>query len=1113
MEVCDAVAVRLLGRPAVEFDGRWVEPPPGRFSALLYYLAFHGSWIARSDLVYLFWPDTAESPARTTLRGVLHRMAQEPYTHGLERERTRVRWLVCTDVQAFHRSLDTSRWREAWAMGRRTLLSGFTLPRAPEFEAWLTSERSDVWAAARRAGLEAVRAREAEGDRAGAAEVAAELHRADPLDEAVTRVYLAALAGAGERAAALEAYASFQRLLADELDGTPDDQTVRLVEAIRSSSLAHAPPLDRVTVADRASVPRIGGAIPHQPTRFIGRAREVEALASSLLDDACRLLTIVGPGGVGKTRLAIEVASGVAPRFRQGVRFVDLAPIRDGRAAIAAVAAAVGVPASPDVDGVGAIAEHLRVAHVLLVLDNMEHLVEAARPLVMELVARAPRVTMLMTSRARLAYHGERVFDLAGLPVEDASAGTRSDATTLFVRAARRLRPDLAFTDDDLDRVASVCRLVDGSPLALELAATWLRVLSVREIEAELASGHRLLDGSDSVDEQRHGSMRSVFDHSFRLLRPQERQGLRALAVFQGGWTWQAATAVADVPLGVQLALRDASLVGRDASSRFGWHPLIGRYAGERADEDPAARAAIEARHARYFLALLAQRQGTWTSHEGAVSLAEVEAETANLEAACRWAIAHGDTVRLTEAMHGFRWLIVASARVGRYVQLVRACAERADPGSVLHARALVCLGAAATWRGVGVVDDALVASLREAIVVLERHDAVDDVALAHRFLGMALVQLERVGEARASWQRARLLHEALGEAEGVAMMRNNLADTAPTVEEAVAGLRGAIAYGLEHGALFPAALSSNGLGDTLLQRYGPSPEVVAAFERSIDLASRTGSRHVEQRGRRELAMALSASGDLVAAGAAIEAALARCEVAGSDHPVHDVLAARAVQAWVAWLAADPHLAWRSARAVIELARELAPVTRAPPATSMELAHVVQARLALDRNDTITGEAALAQARGWRQRLEPRARNWHDSMSDEPDAWTRVRLLAVACDLALASARVLDAQDAAVQALVIASRSEQAPVGALALAMAANVLTERGASDLARATRSFVTRFPGTPLEALRIGERPTAEHSGPASVSDTAFTDDGASDQRTLAAAIDDVLTQLQTR
>jgi predicted ATPase/DNA-binding SARP family transcriptional activator len=1111
MDAREVVTVRLLGPPAVQCDGRWVELPQGRAAALLYYLAFHGSWIARSDLVYLFWPDTAEAPARTTLRGVLHRMAQEPYARGLERERTRVRWSVRTDVQAFQRSLEAGRWDEAWARGRHTLLSGFALARAPEFEAWLTSERTEVWIAARRAGLAAVHAREAEGDRAGAVEVAAELHRADPLDEAVTRVHLAALARAGERAAALSAYEAFGQRLADELDGAPDDQTVHLADAIRTGSLAAHPILDHVAVRQREPPAGFAGSIPHPPTGFVGRAREVEALTASLLDDACRLLTIVGPGGIGKTRLAIEVASRMAPLLRYGTRYVDLAPIRDGPAAIAAVAAAVGVAASPDADGVRAIAEHLRVAQVLLVLDNVEHLVEAARPMIMELVARVPRLTMLMTSRARLGYHGERVFDLTGLSFEDASDGTGSDATTLFVRAAQRLRPDLAFTGDDLELVTSIGRLAGGSPLGLELAATWLRVLSVREIEAELASGHRLLDGSTGADERRHGSMRSVFDHSFRLLRPEERQGLRALAVFHDGWTWQAATAVADVPLRVQLALCDASLVRRDASNRFGWHPLIGRYAGEQAGEDPAAREAIEARHARHFLALLGQRQGTWTRHEGAVGLAEVEAETANLEAASRWAIAHGDTVRLSEAMHGFHWLIVTSARVGRFVQLVRACVERAGPGSVLQARALVCLGAAATWRGVGLVDDALVAGLRDAIVVLERHDAIADVALAHRFLGMALGQLERVDEARASWHRARLLHEALGEAEGVAMMRNNLADAAPTVEEAVAGLRAAVAYGLEHGVLFPAALSSNGLGDTLFQRHGPSPEVVVAFEQAIDLASRTGSRQVEQRGRRDLAMALSAGGDLVAAKAAIEAALARCDVAGSDYAMHDALAAHAIQAWVAWLAADPLLACRSALAVIEPSGALASVMSAPPAASMELAHVVQTRLALERNDVVAAESALAQARSWRRRIEPRARNWHDSMSEEPDAWARVRLLAVDCDLALASARALDAQGAAVQALVIASRSEQAPVGALALAMAANVLAQRGASDLARATRSFVTRFPGTPFEALRIVELPTAERTRTASVSDATHPASDAVDPRMLAAAIDAVLTQLR--
>ncbi len=1109
----DAMRVRLLGRPAVLLDEGWVEPPPGRASGLLYYLAFAGGWVGRSDLVYLFWPDTSETEARGNLRALLYRLVQEPYARRLERERARVRWPVTTDVHAFQQALDAGSWRQAWELGRNELLSGFLLARAPEFEAWLESERAEVRVAARRAGLWAVDALEAKDDPVGAAVVAAALHRDDPLDEGATRRHLVALARAGERAAALEAFDGFRRLLADELGSKPEDETVRLVEAIRTGSVAHQLVRDHVALREREPVTGFVGSIPHQPTRFVGRDREVAALTRGILDDACRLLTIVGPGGVGKTRLAIEVASRVGQRFEQGARFVDLAEIRDRQAALAAVAAAVGAETHPDADGVRSIAERLRPARMLVVLDNMEQLVEAAGELVTALIARAPQVTILVTSRVRLGYPGERVVDLAGLAFKVTSDGRPSEAATLFIRAARRLRPDLGFSRDEVEAVTRICALVGGLPLGLELAATWLRVLNVAEIEGELASGLGLLDGSGSMSPNRHGSMRAVFDHSWSLLRSQEQQGLRALAVFHGGWTREAAAAVADVGMPVQLALLDASLIWRDASGRFGWHPLIGRYAGERADEHPAERDALVGRHARYYLQLLAVRQSAWIGHEGARRLAEVEAETVNLEAACRGAIARGDTGLLTEAIQGLRWLIIASARVGLFVQLVREVVARAERGSLLHGRALVCLGAAATWRGLGVVSEEVIANLREAIDVLQGHDAVEDAAHAHRFLGMAYLRLDRVDEARAIWQRARILHQVLGDTEGVTMMLNNLGDTAPTYEEAVAGLHDAIAYGLETGALFPAALASGGLGNTLFRRHGASPEVVAAFEQAVDLAARTGFRHVEQRARRLLTEVLAANGDLAAARATIELAVARCDISGGEQAVHDLLAAHAGQAWVAWLAGDHSLASQSAYAALEQASDLAAATAVSPPASMELACVVLGRVALEHGDTATAAVELARARQWRERIVPAPGTWHDAMCEEPEAWARTRLLAAECDLALATSRAGDAHEAAVEALRIALRSEQGPAGALALVIAAAVLVARGAVEVAREALSFVRRHPAAPFEALRMAERLAADWPGLVSSNAVESATDGASSQRSLVATIEYALVRLRPR
>jgi DNA-binding SARP family transcriptional activator len=1102
----DGITVQLLGRPFVVCDERHVEPAPGRAAALLYYLAFHGGWVARSDLVYLFWPDVPEAQARGNLRPLLWRLMKEPYARGLERQRAGVRWLVWTDVQAFGDALQAHRWRDAWELGRNELLSGFTVTAAPEFEAWLEGERAELRASVRRAGLHAVDALESAGDVVEAAAIATALHRDDPLDEAAARRCLLALARSGERTAALATFDAFRCLLAEELGAEPERETALLVEAIRSGSEALRPVTDRSEAVDVAPAARAAMLIPRQPTRFVGRDREVAELIERLLDDDCRSLTIVGPGGVGKTRLAIEVASRVAQHFTHGARFVDLAPIREAETALVTVAAAVGAEPRPGREAAGSIGAHLRDAVMLLVLDNVEQVAEVARELIAEVVIHAPGVRIVATSRMRLGHRGERVFDLTGLRCGAGKDGAPSEAVTLFVRAARRVRPDLALTSAELASVRRICGYVGGLPLAIELAATWLRVLSVSEIEEDLAAGAELLEATSGDAPRRHAGMRSVFDHSWSLLRPREQRGLRALAVFRGGWTRTAAAAVADVGMPVHLALRDASLIWRDATGRFGWHPLVEQFVGERAAEHPGERDTARDRHARHYLALLVEPRSAWWGVEGARRLAEVEAETANLEAACHRAIARRDLDLLGASLQGLRWLITASRRVGQFVPLVQEILTLAEPGSLLRGRALVCLGIASTWRGVGVMTEDVITSLEEAVDVLQACDATEDAALAYRHLGMALLRVGRVAEAREQWRRAQALHEALGDAEGVTMMLNNMGDTAPTFDEAVAGLRAAIAYGLETGSLFPAALASDGLGYTLFRRHGASSEAVAALEQAVDLAVRAGFPHVEQLGRRRLTEVLAASGELGAARTAIEQAVVRCDTAAGEPMVQDLLSARALQAWVAWLADDVSLAGQTALAALERRNDLLADARTPPPAGEALARLVIARLALERGDVVAAATELALARAARARIQPSPGNWHDAMAAESEALAWARLLAVEAQLALATGGVDEARVAAGEALRIAASSEQEPAGLVALAIAAGVVAACGDQEEARDLMAFVRRHRATPFEALRMLERLAVAPRARSTEAATPLEGNDVATQRSLWQVVEDI-------
>jgi predicted ATPase/DNA-binding SARP family transcriptional activator len=1111
MVAAEAVTVRLLGRPAVLHDGEWTEPTPGRMAALLYYLAFHGGWVGRSDLVYLFWPDAPEATARGNLRPLLSRLAREPYAHGLERERSRVRWLVRTDVQAYRELLHAQRWREAWELGRSELLTGFDLASAPEFGAWLEAERSELKQAARRAGGRAIDELQAAGDHGEAIVIAAQLHRGDPLDEAAARRHMLALTRAGDAPGAIAVFDGLRSLLAEEVGVDPTDETVRLAEALRTGTAVLVPPPDDARAAPPTPVASSAHTLPHQPTRFVGREREVAALIDTLEDEAGRLLTVVGPGGVGKTRLAIEVARRAGSRFEHGTRFVDLSATREPEALIAAVAGAVGAEPRPGRAAVGSITEHLRSSALLLVLDNMEQVIEEARELVARLVAQAPAVRILATSRVRLGYRGERVFDLAGLPYRAAPDGMEPEAVSLFIRALRRVRPGIVITRSDLERAHRICEIVGGLPLALELAAAWLRVLSLGEIEAELASGLELLEATPAGVPRRHAGMRPVFDHSWSLLRPRERKALRDLSVFHGGWTREAAAAVADAGLPVHLALRDASLIWRDAAGRFGWHPLVGKYARERATERPAELDAALDRHARYFLGILAEQRPAWWGDEGAQRLAEVEAEMANLEAACRQAIAGRRVRLLTEALHGLEWLISASRQVELYVQLVREIVALGEPGSMLRGRALTCLAAAATWRNHGTVSDGIVADLEEAIAILQEHDALMDAAWAHRFLGMSLVHLGRITEAREVWRRALELHRSLGDAEGVAMMLNNLGDTAPTFREAISNHRAAIAYGLDAGAAFPVALASDGLGHTLFRRHGALPDAIEALERAVALGARTGFHEVEQHDRRLLAQALAARGELASARACIESAIAACEATGDDRATSDLADARALEAWIAWLAGDERAASQSAHAALTLRARAAAATTPG---SEALAHLVLGWLALERQDLETATVELGGARSAQARVtRARPGTWHDFMAEEPDALAWTRLLAAEAELAGAMARPDEVRAAAEAALRIALRSQQDPAAALALVIAAGACAARDDIERARGLIAYVGRHPATPFEALSAARR--LEAGWPRPAPDAAATLDAStgSAQGPIAAVAEGALLRLRTR
>ncbi|MCZ7546442.1 MAG: AAA family ATPase [Anaerolineae bacterium] len=376
-------------------------------------------------------------------------------------------------------------------------------------------------------------------------------------------------------------------------------------------------------------------SLPAQPTAFIGRSDALAEIDRRLADPACRLLTLVGPGGIGKTRLALAVAEQRLRDFPDGVHFVSLAALSSPDAIAPAITSAFGLQLPRGGDPLHQLLAYLSDKKMLLVLDNYEHLRDGA-DLLVDLLEAAPGVMLLVTSREVLNLRAEWVHPVEGLhyPEEGAmDAPEGYDAVQLFVDRARRVQSGFSLAQEQAG-VQRVCRLVEGMPLALELAATWLRTLSCEAIADEIVRGNGFLATTMRDAPARHRSMRAVFDHSWRLLADEERAAFARLSVCRGGFTRAAAETVAGVSLDLLRRLGDKSLIRFNPDgARYHVHELLRQYAAEQLEasgEDEAARVA----HLRYFAAFMAARGIDIKGRRQRAGLDETEADFQNVRAA-----------------------------------------------------------------------------------------------------------------------------------------------------------------------------------------------------------------------------------------------------------------------------------------------------------------------------------------------------------------------------------------------------------------------------------------------------------------------------------------------
>jgi predicted ATPase/transcriptional regulator with XRE-family HTH domain len=437
-------------------------------------------------------------------------------------------------------------------------------------------------------------------------------------------------------------------LLAEQLRILPEQQAVFVQVARGETSLERLPAPGMELPAPRhwpAPLAKPHLNIPAPAAALIGRERELETITRLLLDPACRLVTLTGVGGAGKTRLAVEAAIHLQAGFAEGACFVSLAGVDTPDLIIPAIASAMEINFSGPGDVRMQLFQSLRNSRILLVLDNLEHLLAGAE-LFGELLQHVPGVKLLVTSREPLHLQAEWVFEVRGLPVPQelqSESFESSSAANLFLQRARQAHSGFSLDAGNSAAVGRICQLVQGLPLAIELAANWTRALSCEEIVQEIERGLEFLSTNRLDMPPRHRSMWTVFDHSWKLLNAHEQRILKRMAVFRGGIRREAAEFLTGAGLTALSVLIDKSLLWRSTTNRYEIHELVRQYLASRLAEDAQEERETRRQHSRYYLTLLKTSEPVLRSRRQKDALAELDADIDNIRLAWNTAVEHED--------------------------------------------------------------------------------------------------------------------------------------------------------------------------------------------------------------------------------------------------------------------------------------------------------------------------------------------------------------------------------------------------------------------------------------------------------------------------------------
>jgi DNA-binding SARP family transcriptional activator/Tfp pilus assembly protein PilF len=796
-----------------------------RVRALLAYLAVEADQPhSRDTLAGLLWPERSNKTARKNLRQALSNLRkaigdherQPPY---LEITRETVQFSGSPDIldsakfqnlietvdRHPHRRVESCRYcagslQQAVDLYRGDFLQGFFLDGSAAFQDWMLLKRERFHRQAVQALTVLTGFYEQRGEYDLALRCAYPQVEMDPWRELGYQSLMRLLALKGERGAALKQYEKCKIILEEELGVPPSPDTERIYQQIQTNSQE---------IAQTIISPPI--LLPPQSTRFIGRDEELRRLLAGLGDARTRLLTLVGPGGVGKTRLALQAAREAAFDYLHGVCFVPLVSVASAEELPMAVANALGFTFHGREEPLDQLINYLRGKEILLVLDNVEHLLDDL-DWVLKIIQQAPDVSLLITSREPLHVQAEQLFDLAGLRYSKSDSSQMSEALQLFRDRALRVRPDFTLDEKNLSHAARVCQMVAGMPLAIELAAALVRQWTCPEIAFEIQRSLDSLTSSMRDVPDRHRSLRATFERSWELLDAHEKGVLVKLAIFRGGFDLQAAQEIVGAQPADLTALMNKSLLRRNADGRFDLHPLIGQFLDEKLGQDSHQHQSALEKLSAYFARFLRGAESKLKSSQQPEFLERINQDFENIKSAWLFASENKALEQIDQSLEALYLFFEGRSRFRNGAALFEAALNGLDVDQV-YGRLALRLGALSYRLGEydksqNLLEEGLQSSLRlgarqeEAFayyalgnlsylrgnfnLAVEQYQTSLEISQEEREsyqasqalngLGLALYMQGEYAQAQRHLQDTLEIHQQVGDPWGKAIRYNNLA-------------------------------------------------------------------------------------------------------------------------------------------------------------------------------------------------------------------------------------------------------------------------------------------------------------------------------------------------